>query len=88
MADRADILPRSLEPIGVSREVAAASIGVSPTLFDQMIRDRRMPSPKVINSRKVWDVEEVRRAFKALPSDGDGDPPDGDANPWDAGGEG
>ena len=49
---------------------AAAAIGVSSSLFRQMVEDGRMPRPKVINARRVWDVDEVRAAFKRLPSDG------------------
>lgn len=50
---RQDILPLSLPPIGLSREVAAAFIDVSPTKFDQMVADGRMPKPKHIDARRV-----------------------------------
>ena len=26
-----------------------------------------MPSPRRLDSRKIWDVDELRAAFKALP---------------------
>lgn len=61
---------------GLSRVEAAVYIGVSPSLFDQMIQDGRMPSPKRINRRAVWDKHQLDSAFEAL-SDEDGD------NPWD-----
>jgi len=78
MADRDDVLPRSLAPRGLSRVQAAAYIGVSPTLFDEMVKDERMPQPKRINARTVWDRVKLDEAFAAL-SDGDrkGD------DPWD-----
>jgi predicted DNA-binding transcriptional regulator AlpA len=66
---RGDILPRSLQPIGLSRETAAAYIAVSPTLFDDMVKDGRMPKPKEINSRRVWDRRKIERAFAVLPGD-------------------
>lgn len=72
-----DVLPRSLPPRGLSRVQAAAYIGVSPSLFDEMVRDGRMPKPKTINSRKVWDKEKLDDAFAALPDEGGG------GNPWD-----
>jgi len=64
---RSEILPPSLPPIGLNREEAAAFIGVSTSLFDEMVKDARMPGPRLINSRTVWDREEVYLAFKALP---------------------
>lgn len=56
-----------LSPRGVSRVVAAAYVGVSPCKFDEMVRDRRMPAPKRIDGRKVWDVRDLDLAFDALP---------------------
>ncbi len=67
---RAALLPVSLPPIGVSRECAAAYIGVGVTLFDGMVVDGRMPAPRVIGGRTVWDTEEVYAAFKAIPHRG------------------
>ncbi|MBN8976326.1 MAG: hypothetical protein J0I08_07600 [Rhizobiales bacterium] len=67
---RGDILPLSLPPIGLSREISAAYIGVGTTLFDEMVADGRMPGPRVINGRTVWDQEELYAAFKALPHRG------------------
>jgi predicted DNA-binding transcriptional regulator AlpA len=66
-----DILPRSLPPIGLSRETAAAFIDVSPTKFDEMVRDGRMPKPKHIDSRRVWSRTAIEKKFAALPGDED-----------------
>lgn len=77
---RGDVLPASLSPIGICREQAAAFIGVSPTKFDQLVGDKRMPKPKKIDGRVVWDVEKLRLAFKRLPDeDGSSD----EVNEWD-----
>jgi predicted DNA-binding transcriptional regulator AlpA len=54
-------------PRGMSRIEAAAYIGVSPSLFDQMVEDGRMPGPKQINTRNVWDRFALDAAFEALP---------------------
>jgi len=51
-------------------------VGVSPTLFDAMVKDGRMPQPKRINSRTIWDRARLDEAFAALPG-GDS------SNPWD-----
>jgi predicted DNA-binding transcriptional regulator AlpA len=73
-----DVLPLSLPPRGLSRVEAAAYIGVSATLFDEMVKDRRMPAPKKINGRTVWDRRRLDQAFSALPDR------DVEAiNPWD-----
>jgi predicted DNA-binding transcriptional regulator AlpA len=37
------VLPPSLPPRGLSRVYAAAYIGVSPSKFDEMVADKRMP---------------------------------------------
>ena len=75
MGDRDHVLPPSLAPRGLSRVQAAAYIGVSPSLFDQMVDDGRMPKPVRINARVVWDRIQLDEAFAAL-SDADkgGDP--------------
>jgi len=68
------ILPVS--PRGLSRTQAAAYVGVSPSLFDAMVKDGRMPQPKRINTRTIWDRTRIDEAFEALPG--------GDiSNPWD-----
>jgi predicted DNA-binding transcriptional regulator AlpA len=65
-------LPRSLPPIGLCREVAAAYIDVSPTKFDQMVADGRMPKPKRVDGRRIWDRIKIERYFAAIPGDEDG----------------
>ena len=54
---RADVLPLSLPPRGLSRTEAAAYIGVSPTLFDKMVDDGRMPRPKQVSARSWVEVD-------------------------------
>jgi predicted DNA-binding transcriptional regulator AlpA len=61
-----DILPVSLPPRGLSRVQAAQYIGVSPSLFDQMVKDGRMPPPVRVNTRTVWDRLRLDEAFVAL----------------------
>lgn len=68
-------LPRNLPPRGLSRTEAAAYIGVSASLFDMLVKDGRMPKPKQINSRTVWDIRRVDKAFDELPGE-DAEPAD------------
>lgn len=56
-----------VEPRGLSRTDAASYIGVSASLFDAMVKDGRMPQPKRINARTVWDKRQLDDAFDALP---------------------
>lgn len=65
-----------IEPRGLSRAEAAGYVGVSPSMFDIMVADGRMPAPKKINSRVVWDRQRLDEAFENLPEKED-------ANPWD-----
>ena len=64
---RRDILPSSCPPRGLNRIEASCYVGVSPTLFDRMVADGRMPQAKLINSRRVWDRLALDQAFDALP---------------------
>lgn len=66
-----------IEPRGLSRIRAAEYLGISPSLFDDMVRDGRMPRPKRINSRTVWDRRQLDHAFEALPDSSGG------RTPWD-----
>ncbi len=77
MVQRENILPTNLPPRGLSRVQAAAYIGISPSLFDEMVRDGRMPKPARINARTVWDRVKLDDAFAAL-SDAVTD----DDDPW------
>lgn len=76
MTKPAASLPLSLAPRGLSRMHAAAYVGVGATKFDELVGDGRMPRPKRIDGRTVWDRLELDTSFEALPSADD-------ANPWD-----
>jgi predicted DNA-binding transcriptional regulator AlpA len=73
-------LPSALAPRGLNRQQSAAYIGIGTTKFDQMVADGRMPRPKRIDGRVLWDRVALDQAFEALPTDG---PADQEANPWD-----
>ena len=66
------IVPRR----GLSREEAALYVGISASKFDMLVVDGRMPRPRQIDRRKVWDIRSLDLAFDALPGE---DAP----NPWD-----
>lgn len=66
---------------GLSREQAANYIGIGLTKFDKMVKDGRMPRPKRLDGRVVWDLRKLDAAFDALEDD-EADKPE--PNPWDA----
>jgi hypothetical protein len=41
--------------------------GISANLFDRMVADGRMPLPRRIDGRKVWDIRSIDVAFDRLP---------------------
>ncbi len=61
------VAPYEYPPRGMSKAEAARYIGVGTTLFDQRVEDGRMPKPKLINSRTVWDRYRLDAAFSDLP---------------------
>lgn len=69
-AQRTEILPVSLPPLGINREQAAALIGVGTSLFDKAVEIGTMPKPRMIGERLVYDVGELIEAFRKLPHRG------------------
>lgn len=69
--------PVTVNPRGLQRDIAARYIGISPTKFDQLVTEGRMPQPRRLDGRKLWDRLELDEAFSDLPTDQD-------ENPWDA----
>jgi predicted DNA-binding transcriptional regulator AlpA len=60
-------LPPTLAPRLISRDAAAAYVNVSPTKFDEMVRDGTMPRPKLLGGRrKAWDVRALDTAVDGL----------------------
>ena len=63
---------------GLRRHEAANYLGVSPSLFDQLIIEKRMPRPIKMRSCSVWDVRQLDEAFDSMTGDDIAD------NSWDA----
>lgn len=58
---------------GFSETEAAIYLSLSPTHFRRLVDQGIMPRPSVIGRRRVWDIEELDAAFKALPREGGDD---------------
>jgi hypothetical protein len=52
--------------LGLPELEAAAAIGVSQTKFREMVGNGIMPPPRIAAGKLVFDVDELRAAFKAL----------------------
>ena len=76
---RYDHLPPGVIPYAVCREAAAELIGHSAAKFDTLVKDGRMPPPREVDSRVLWDSAEVLAAWRAIPRRGQAP----EANPWD-----
>ncbi len=63
-------------PRGLSRDEAARYVGVGPTKFDELVATRRMPKPKRVGGRVIWDRIRLDAAFTELPGDEDDNPID------------
>jgi hypothetical protein len=44
-------------------------VGVGATKFDEMVADGRMPPPRKVDNRKIWDIRQLDVAFDQLPSE-------------------
>lgn len=67
---RADVLARLPIVFGLGDVEAAAAIGLGVSKFRAMVDDGRMPRPRKADGRLLWDVDELRVAFKSLPREG------------------
>jgi hypothetical protein len=75
---------------GLDENEAAIYLSFSPSFFRKLVAEKRMPRPRLAEGRRVWDVEELDLAFKALPREGGeaevifvAEEREEVANPWD-----
>jgi hypothetical protein len=62
---------------GLNRAEAARFVGFSPTLFDQMVHDGRMPKPVQQDGEEVFDLIQLDLAFDRISGGAT------QRNPWD-----
>jgi predicted DNA-binding transcriptional regulator AlpA len=51
---------------GLDHDEASLYIGVSQTVFDQMVRDGRLPRATEFDGELVWDLVQLDRAMDRL----------------------
>lgn len=60
--------PVNYPPRGMSRFEAARYVGVGPSVFDELVAQRKMPPHKLLNGQRVWDRVQLDIAFTAFDS--------------------
>ena len=63
---------------GLDESEAAVYLSLSPSFFRSLVERGEMPRPRLLHSRRIWDVDDLDSAFKALPREG-GEP---EVNTW------
>lgn len=63
---RVEAIPRR----GLRREAAAMYVGVSPSKFDEMVEDHRLPRPWRFDGCVVWDIKKLDAALDSLDDEG------------------
>lgn len=54
---------------GLSEPEAALYVGIGSTKFRDLVADGRMPKPRILDGRRLWDVDALDAAFRDLPSE-------------------
>lgn len=67
---KAEVASRLVMRRGLSEPEAALYVGIGSSKFRQLVVDGRMPRPRLLDSRRVWDVDELDAAFRSLPREG------------------
>ena len=65
----------ALEPTVTAKALIASRLPLSPSFFRKLVADGRMPRPRLADGRRIYDIEELDMAFKALPREGGGEEP-------------
>jgi predicted DNA-binding transcriptional regulator AlpA len=56
---------------GLDEREAALYLSLSPSFFRRLVVTRSIPKPRVIGSRRIWDIDELDRWFMDLPRQND-----------------
>jgi excisionase family DNA binding protein len=64
---------------GLGEAEAALYIGLGASKFRELVEEGTMPRPRLIGTRRIWDIDDIDAAFRALPVEGETQQ---DGNPW------
>jgi hypothetical protein len=52
---------------GLDERESAVYLSLSPSFFRRLVTRALMPRPRIVGRRRIWDVDDLDFAFKALP---------------------
>lgn len=81
MTKRSEILARLPVVFGLNEAEAATAVGMSATMFRQLVEEGVMPRPRIARGRRIYEVDELHAALKAMPTDHEKRPTE---NEWDS----
>jgi excisionase family DNA binding protein len=55
---------------GLNETEASVYVGIGPTKFRELVAAKTMPAPRMIGTRRVWDIAHLDAAFDSLPVEG------------------
>lgn len=55
---------------GLDESEAAVYLSLSPSFFRELVEQKVMPRPRLAGGGRIFDVDELDLAFKALPREG------------------
>jgi hypothetical protein len=67
---RRSVLPTIPLVFGLPEPEAAVSLGISVSKFRELVAAWVMPTARVVGGKLVYDVDELRLAFKGMPHQG------------------
>ncbi len=70
MSSKASIATRLTIRRALSEGEAALYVGIGASKFRELVHAGRMPRPRILDTRRLWDVDDLDAAFKNLPLDG------------------
>ena len=71
MTRKAEVAIRLPVRRGLDEAEAAVYLSISPSFFRSAVERGEMPRPRILGARRIWDVDDLDAAFKALPKEGE-----------------
>lgn len=63
--------PITWMPLALCRDAAAETLSIGTTMFDELVKDGKLPKPKRLKGRVLWDSRRLAEAWDAIEEDND-----------------